>query len=81
MILVVWGTLMTIILLWIGISYLSRAQESVAKERMDNSVASKLGQSSTPHSVADSVFVGRIKSRVTHWLKACKDSNTGNEGE
>lgn len=59
-----------------GISYLSRAQESVAKELIGNPVASKLVQSSSPHSVADAVFVGRIKSRVKHWLNACKESNT-----
>lgn len=44
-------------------------------------MASKLVQSSSPHSVADAVFVGRIKSRVRHWLNACKESNTRSDGE
>lgn len=59
-----------------GISYLSRAQELAAKVRIGNPVASNYPvQSSSAHSVADTVFVGRIKSRVRHWIDACKDSN------
>uniref|UniRef100_A0A5B7B6L9 Putative poly(A)-specific ribonuclease PARN-like n=2 Tax=Davidia involucrata TaxID=16924 RepID=A0A5B7B6L9_DAVIN len=60
-----------------GISYLSRAQESAAKDRIGNAVTSTyVVQSSSTLSVADSLFVERIKSRVRHWRNACKDSTT-----
>lgn len=62
-----------------GISYLSRAQESIARNKRGNPVVSKLIQSSSAHSVADTLFVGRIQSRVKSWLTACKESNTGSE--
>ncbi|XP_017252983.1 poly(A)-specific ribonuclease PARN-like isoform X2 [Daucus carota subsp. sativus] len=62
-----------------GISYLSRAQELIARNRRGNPVISNLEQSSSPHSVADSLFLGRIQSRVKSWLKACKESKTGSE--
>ncbi|KAJ0988982.1 hypothetical protein J5N97_007338 [Dioscorea zingiberensis] len=55
-----------------GITYLSRAQESMARDR--NPVARLRPLTSpSPQSVADSVFMGRIKSRVENWWKACKD--------
>ncbi|XP_008799184.1 poly(A)-specific ribonuclease PARN-like isoform X1 [Phoenix dactylifera] len=54
-----------------GISYLSRAQESIAKERTTPRVYSS--SSSPSPSVADSIFIGRIKSRVENWRNACKD--------
>ncbi|XP_022728343.1 poly(A)-specific ribonuclease PARN-like isoform X2 [Durio zibethinus] len=59
-----------------GISYLSRAQELVAKVRMGNPVAINhvMKPSSSPPTVADTVFVERVKSRVKHWKKACTDS-------
>ncbi|KAA8550537.1 hypothetical protein F0562_002221 [Nyssa sinensis] len=64
-----------------GISYLSRAQESAAKDRIGNPVTSNyVVQSSSTLSVADSVFVERIKSRVRHWRNACKDSTTKTHG-
>ncbi|XVF81297.1 hypothetical protein PTKIN_Ptkin15bG0144100 [Pterospermum kingtungense] len=61
-----------------GISYLSRAQESVAKVRMGNPVAINhdMEPSSSPPTVADTVFVERVKSRVKHWKKACTDSSS-----
>ncbi|GAB4830359.1 hypothetical protein Ancab_019998 [Ancistrocladus abbreviatus] len=60
-----------------GISYLSRAQETVAKYQMRNPVlGAQLMQSAPASSVADAVFVERIKSRVRNWRDACKDSNS-----
>ncbi|KVI11554.1 Ribonuclease CAF1 [Cynara cardunculus var. scolymus] len=54
-----------------GISYLSRAQESAAKGQMENPVSSGyVAQSPSSRSVADNVFVERIKSRVGHWISA-----------
>ncbi|XP_073050547.1 poly(A)-specific ribonuclease PARN-like isoform X2 [Primulina eburnea] len=59
-----------------GISYLSRAQESAAIVRMGNLRSIDNGAQSSPvHSVADSVFSERIKSRVKNWRNVCKDSN------
>lgn len=59
-----------------GISYLSSAQESAAIVRMGNLRSTDNGTQSSPvHSVADSVFSERIKSRVKNWRIACKDSN------
>ncbi|KZV30739.1 poly(A)-specific ribonuclease PARN-like [Dorcoceras hygrometricum] len=64
-----------------GISYLSRAQESAAMVRMVNLRSNENGmQSSSVHSVADSVFIERIKSRVKNWRNACKD-NSKTDGE
>lgn len=37
-------------------------------------------KSSSTISVADSVFIERIKSRVKTWRTACKDSKGSNEG-
>lgn len=64
-----------------GISYLSRAQESVAKARIGNPTPRNnfKASSSTP-SVADALFMERIKSRVKHWKNACKDSSTRPDG-
>ncbi|XVF21276.1 hypothetical protein REPUB_Repub12eG0076400 [Reevesia pubescens] len=60
-----------------GISYLSRAQELVAKVRIGNPIAINhvLKPSSLLPTVADTVFVERIKSCVKHWKKACTDSS------
>ncbi|CAI9095207.1 OLC1v1031094C1 [Oldenlandia corymbosa var. corymbosa] len=61
-----------------GISYLSRAQESAAKDRTGNpllkykEIHSPLPKSA--NSVADSMFVERIKSRIRNWISACQDS-------
>lgn len=58
-----------------GISYLSRAQESAMKHLTGNSVLrAHAVQSSLSLSVADSIFIERIKSRVRMWRSACKDS-------
>ncbi|KAJ3683300.1 hypothetical protein LUZ60_013527 [Juncus effusus] len=57
-----------------GISYLSRVQESLARERNPTPVIHT--RNSNPNSnVADSLFKERIKSRVEHWRKICKKSN------
>ncbi|GAV76539.1 CAF1 domain-containing protein, partial [Cephalotus follicularis] len=59
-----------------GISYLSRVQESSTKIRIENLAPSiPVLKSSTP-TVADVVFIERIKSRVKHWKNECKDSST-----
>ncbi|KAL5562220.1 hypothetical protein UlMin_031967 [Ulmus minor] len=58
-----------------GISYLSRVQESSAKVRIGNPLPSTLlGNSTSSPSVADSVFVERIKSRVANWKNGSKKS-------
>ncbi|KAF8393935.1 hypothetical protein HHK36_020137 [Tetracentron sinense] len=63
-----------------GISYLSRVQESTAKDRIANPIPSThLMKSSSTPSVADAVFMERIKSRVRHWRKRCKDSSKGTD--
>lgn len=60
---------------WTGISYLSRSQESALKDRIGNLVPSKcVEQSSSGLSVADAIFVGRIKARIKHWTTAIKDT-------
>ncbi|XP_031262914.1 poly(A)-specific ribonuclease PARN-like [Pistacia vera] len=62
-----------------GISYLSRAQESSAKVRMGNPIIVDHEKSSFAPipvpTVADTVFVERIRSRVKHWKNACTDSS------
>ncbi|GMY33775.1 poly(A)-specific ribonuclease PARN-like [Fagus crenata] len=59
-----------------GISYLSRAQESAARVRIGNPtpIPDVVKSSSNP-TVADSVFIERIKSRIKYWRNACKDSS------
>lgn len=65
-----------------GISYLSRAQEPAARLQMSNPmpITHVVKSSSTP-SVADSVFIERIKSRVKNWRNACKDSSANKDGK
>ncbi|XP_019240510.1 PREDICTED: poly(A)-specific ribonuclease PARN-like isoform X2 [Nicotiana attenuata] len=59
-----------------GISYLSRSQESAAIDRIGNaSHITRTVQSPSGHTVADSVFAERIKSRVKHWISSCRDTN------
>ncbi|KAL5057690.1 hypothetical protein RYX36_029294 [Vicia faba] len=60
-----------------GISYLSRAQESIAKIRLGTGSPS-LGvmKSSSPPTVVDTVFIKRIRSRIKHWRNTCKNSGT-----
>lgn len=65
-----------------GISYLSRAQESTAKGRIENLLpGSFITQFEAPstYSVADSMFTERIKARLKHWIGASRDSKTTNE--
>ena len=67
-----------------GISYLSRAQELAAKDRTGNPLPRsymKPSQSPTVYSVADSMFVDRIKSRIKIWKRTCQDSEKKTEGE
>ncbi|XP_027188785.1 poly(A)-specific ribonuclease PARN-like isoform X3 [Cicer arietinum] len=60
-----------------GISYLSRAQESAAKVRLGtNSPSLGVMKSSSPPTIADSVFVERIRLRIKHWRNSCKKSGT-----
>jgi len=60
-----------------GISYLSRAQESVAKVRLGTARPShQVVKSSSSPSVADTVFVERIRSRIKYWRKTCESSGT-----
>ncbi|KAH7682943.1 Poly(A)-specific ribonuclease protein [Dioscorea alata] len=62
-----------------GITYSSRAQESVARDRNPVPRMRLMTSSSSP-SVADSVFMGRIKSRVETWWKACRDPGKAVDG-
>lgn len=60
----------------IGISYLSRAQESDAKVQTGHLLLKSCTlQSSSVYSVADTIFMGRIKTRVKNWIKSCADTN------
>lgn len=60
-----------------GISYLSRAQESAARVRIGNPTPiPHVVKSSSKPSVADAVFIERIKSRVKYWRNACKDTSS-----
>ncbi|KAG6680740.1 hypothetical protein I3842_13G058300 [Carya illinoinensis] len=60
-----------------GISYLSRAQESEARVQIGNPMRiTRVVKFSSNPTVADTVFIERIKSRVKHWRKSCKDSST-----
>ncbi|XP_062020101.1 poly(A)-specific ribonuclease PARN-like [Rosa rugosa] len=60
-----------------GISYLSKAQESAAKVRIGNPTPGNyVVDSSLTHTVADTIFIERIKSRVKHWKNACKKSGS-----
>lgn len=60
-----------------GISYLSRAQESASKFLSENPIlADSVTVSSSPATVADTVFVGRIRSRVKNWRQSCIDSGS-----
>ncbi|PKU85625.1 poly(A)-specific ribonuclease PARN-like [Dendrobium catenatum] len=62
-----------------GLSYLSRVEETKARERKSGSWMLTVTSSQNP-SVADSIFKERIKSRVTHWRKACKDTSQAKDG-
>ncbi|KAK7256197.1 hypothetical protein RIF29_29635 [Crotalaria pallida] len=60
-----------------GISYLSKEQESVAKIRLGTAFPSlREVKSSSTSTVADSVFVERIRSRIKHWKKTCEITGT-----
>lgn len=70
--------------LLLGISYLSEAQESAAKVRMGNPISVDRvtkSISSSARSVADTVFIERVRSRVKHWKNACTDSDRKTEGK
>ncbi|CAI0559696.1 unnamed protein product [Linum tenue] len=56
-------------------------QESVVKTRSERPrPVSDLGESASSLSVADSIFVERVKSRVKHWKNACQDSGSNTKG-
>ncbi|KAJ0640335.1 putative poly(A)-specific ribonuclease [Helianthus annuus] len=58
------------------------AQEAAAKHQIGNPVSSGyVAQSSLSRSVADNVFVERVKTRVGHWISACKRSDMKADGE
>ncbi|ESQ37066.1 hypothetical protein EUTSA_v10002449mg [Eutrema salsugineum] len=60
-----------------GISYLSREQESASKFLSGNPIlAEPVAAPSSPSTVADTVFVGRIRSRVKNWRQSCLDSSS-----
>ncbi|KAE9592150.1 hypothetical protein Lal_00012925 [Lupinus albus] len=60
-----------------GISYLSKAQESVAKIRLGTAFPSlRVMKSCSTSTVADMVFVERIRSRIKHWRKTCENTST-----
>ncbi|KAK9138911.1 hypothetical protein Sjap_009505 [Stephania japonica] len=57
-----------------GISYLSRVQETSAKNRLGKPLGGIYPmKSSSTHSVADSLFLERIRARVQNWMNVCKD--------
>ncbi|KAL8516537.1 hypothetical protein ACS0TY_014978 [Phlomoides rotata] len=59
-----------------GISYLSRAQESSAKVQTGHLLLNRCTfQLSSVYSVADTIFMERIKTRVKNWMKSCADTN------
>lgn len=65
-----------------GISYLSRAQESIAKVRIGcptRTPSTNVVKSSSKPSVADTIFVQRVKSRVKNWKDACNSSTKTND--
>ncbi|KAF7845158.1 poly(A)-specific ribonuclease PARN-like isoform X1 [Senna tora] len=59
-----------------GISYLSRAQESKAKIIGNPLSSLNVVKSSSTPTIADTVFVQRIKSRIKNWIKTCKNSSS-----
>lgn len=68
-------------MLLVGISYLSRAQESAAKSRIGSpqAIGDTTKSSSAPvPSVADTIFVERIRTRVKNWKNACVGSSSSN---
>lgn len=65
----------------IGISYLSREQESAAKVQTGHLLLNRcILESASVYSVAVTIFMERIKTRVKNWVKSCADSNK-TEGE
>jgi poly(A)-specific ribonuclease len=61
-----------------GISYLSRVQESLAREKIFTRPHQLLSSPNT--SVADSVFMNRIKSRIVNWRKRYADPSKKHDG-
>ncbi|KAK7293222.1 hypothetical protein RJT34_16085 [Clitoria ternatea] len=60
-----------------GISYLSREQELVANLRLGTAFSSpRVAKSSSPPTIADTIFIERIRSRIKHWRKTCQSSST-----
>lgn len=76
------GNLIALSFVWFtGISYLSRAQESAAKGLIGDPIPGICqAPSASSSSVADTIFIERIKSRVRHWRDACQNSNKTTDG-
>lgn len=65
-----------------GISYLSKAQESAAKVRIGNPTPGNyVVDSKVTHTVADTMFIERTKSRVKNWKNTCKNSSSRTDGK
>ncbi|KFK39842.1 hypothetical protein AALP_AA3G294900 [Arabis alpina] len=65
-----------------GISYLSRAQESASKFLSGNPILpDAITVPSSPPTVADTVFVARIRSRVKNWRQSCLDTSSRTEDD
>ncbi|KAF3774266.1 Poly(A)-specific ribonuclease PARN-like [Nymphaea thermarum] len=63
-----------------GISYLSRVQEAASMHRFALLLPTDHSPSpSQSQSVADSVFIERIRSRIFHWRNSCKDSSNNSD--
>ncbi|VAI13152.1 unnamed protein product [Triticum turgidum subsp. durum] len=62
-----------------GISYLSRVQESLARQKTFTPHLQQPSPSASA-SVADSVFTTRIKSRIQHWRKGCAEPSKTADG-
>ncbi|KAJ3708784.1 hypothetical protein LUZ61_012489 [Rhynchospora tenuis] len=63
-----------------GISYLSRVQESLARWRNTTHLDFRIFSKSSK-SVADSLFMERIKARIQYWRKSCLNSKKSPHGE
>ena len=62
-----------------GISYLSRVEESLARQKIFTPCPQQLLPSPST-SVSDSVFVNRIKSKILHWRKGYADPSKKDDG-
>jgi poly(A)-specific ribonuclease len=63
-----------------GISYLSRVQESFARQKIFTAPRLQPLLPTQNTSVADSVFKSRIRSRITHWRKGYTGPSKKDDG-